>query len=256
MLFIWAVIWWWDYRMSSWSLWAGLWRNLKSRKVEVRQWSGTGEKKILFIISNRSYANPEYLFVCQMGLAVCKQENEELLSSMVDSKPPKAGVSQELTLMRIPWEQSFLLTQSVREKSEHYGSWSEWDIRYSEGGNGGDTSTQQNFDCYKTPKGNRGGKKKKKAVQKGLRPFWPKWKKVSEKSEDKHKPSKFFSLLLDLYNRLITDGFLQCVGIGFIWNLWVFRLTVRAQLPRAFYIYLFFIFYFFFPELNGCMKGT
>lgn len=85
-------------------------------------------------------------------------------------------------------------------------------------------------------------KKQIKPVLKSLRPFWPKWKKISEKSEDKHEPSKFFSLVLDLYNRLTTDGFLQRVGIGFIWNLWVFRLTVRAQLPWAFYIYLFFTF--------------
>lgn len=121
---------------------------------------------------------------------------------------------------------------------------------------------EQNFDWYKTPKGNRWKESqrmwtqfKKTIMLKDLRPFWPKWKKISEKSEDKHEPSKFFSQLLASYNRLTTDGFLQHVGIGFIWNLWVFRLTVRAQLPCAFYIYLFIIFYFI-PELNGCMKGT
>lgn len=121
---------------------------------------GQEKKKLLFILCTRSYASPKYLFASQVGLAVCRQETGELLSSMVDSKPPKEKVSQEATLVRILWEKRSWESQSVREKSEYYGSWSEWDIRYSGGGNGGDTLRNcryeaQNFDWYKTPKGTR-----------------------------------------------------------------------------------------------------
>lgn len=75
----------------------------------------------MFILCTKAYANPEYLFASQVGLVVCKQKNEELLSSMVASKPPKEGVRQEVTLMEVFPGKKEGFRVSVRQKSEHYG---------------------------------------------------------------------------------------------------------------------------------------
>lgn len=55
----------------------------------------------MFILCTEAYANTEYLFASQVGLLACNQKNEELLSSTVDSKLPKEGMSQEVTLMEV-----------------------------------------------------------------------------------------------------------------------------------------------------------
>lgn len=74
-------------------------------------------KKILFILCTKSYAYPEYLFASKVGLGVCRQEDEQLLSSMVNSKAPEEWVSQEVTLMEDSLEKEvFRVAVSERVK--------------------------------------------------------------------------------------------------------------------------------------------
>lgn len=182
------------------------------------------------------------------------------------ANPQKRGWARRLQSWRIPWKKRFLESQSVKGKSEHYGRWCEWNIRCSGGGNGGDTITQglqiwgaklwliQNTKrkLMKRITENVGRDKKKiknERVLNGLRPFWPKWKKISEKSKDKHEPSKFFSLLCSI-------GWLQMGS----YNMWVLVLSGIYEFfdllsENNFSVLFIFIYFLLFPRAEWVHEG-
>lgn len=121
------------------SLWAGLWRNLKSRKVEIKQrcWD-TGRK--IFVHSLHQGLCQPWVFICQPG-AVSSVQAKEWGAPFIhggQQTPKREGEPGGYTHGSLPWKKEGFRV-SVREKSEHYEKWSEWDIRYWGGGNGGDT---------------------------------------------------------------------------------------------------------------------
>ena len=66
----------WAMRMEE----SGKWKSGRKAVTAER-----GEEKFLSILCT----NPGYLFASQMGLAVCKQEDEKVLATTMDSKPQK-----------------------------------------------------------------------------------------------------------------------------------------------------------------------